>query len=128
MSDLYEHKFVEEVVPFSLILPIFEIDVDNDEIAKELAWCKVRLSDNPFFSHYEDFKIDFDNSPATKKLCDTIDDIAANNFSRDILKRLQSGHTYTSHWKVRSPITTSLAIFPSCIMSKPLKNVVVLRS
>lgn len=81
MSDLYEHKFVEEVVPFSLILPIFEIDVDNDEIAKELEWCKVRLSDNPFFSHYEDFKIDFDNSPATKKLCDTIDDIAANNFS-----------------------------------------------
>ena len=81
MSEILEHKFVEEVEPFRLVLPVFEIEADNNKIAEELSWCHKRLSDNPFFSHYEDFQIDFEKSPATKALCATIDEIATKNFS-----------------------------------------------
>src|SRR6056300_139885 len=76
-----DHDYLGDVQRFVLSTPVYKLKVDNETIIKELNSSVVRLSDNPLDSHFEDFKIDFQTSPKTKELCDTIDNIIIDKFS-----------------------------------------------
>jgi len=76
-----DYDYLGDVQRFVLSTPVYKLKVDNETIIKELNSSVVRLSDNPLDSHFEDFKIDFQTSPKTKELCDTIDNIIIDKFS-----------------------------------------------
>ena len=82
-GERVDYEFLEAKTQFVLATPIFKLDADNDKITEELRDSNVRMSRNPADSFFEDFAIDFDSCPETKKLCDTIDDIIISEFVRE---------------------------------------------
>jgi hypothetical protein len=74
------YTFIGSKDHFTLSTPVFTLDADNEKIVVELKDSHIRMSDDPSSSFFEDFVIDFDKCPETKKICDTIDDIILGEF------------------------------------------------
>lgn len=74
------YEYIDDVSRFTLITPVYKIKIDNNIITTELRDSSQRISSNPSDSFFEDFQINFERSPETKKLCDIIDNIIKDRY------------------------------------------------
>ena len=78
-----DYNYVTDLPVFSLETPIYEIKINKDLIVRELSSSNERISSNPSDSHFEDYIINFQQSPETEKLCKTIDSVFYDRYSKD---------------------------------------------